>query len=54
MKPSLNNLKIFLDHILCLLREILTSLVYAGRALERDVGKPGGFLKMSGPTAWHR
>lgn len=50
-KPSLNTLKMFLDHVLCLLGEILTFLMYAGRALERDAGKPGGFWKMSGPTA---
>lgn len=43
MKPSVNNLKIFLGHILCLLWEILTSLMYAGRELEGDAGKPGGF-----------
>lgn len=51
MRPSLNNLKIFLDHILCLLWEILTSLMYAERTLEMDAGKPGSFWKTSGPTA---
>lgn len=51
MKPPLNNLKISLDHILCLLWEILISLMYSGRALEWDAGKPGSFWKMSGPTS---
>lgn len=50
----MKNLKMFLDHVLGFFWEILTSLIYAGRALERDTDKPGGFQNISGPTASHR